>query len=833
MTPFQSRPGTRNNAQLIPFLFICAALAAGLAGCGVTTNQPDLEGKEVAVRFLHTTDIHSRLIPYRMEVTRTDETLGLDPEKGPFGGISRIAWIAKTERAKVERSLFIDTGDSFQGAPIFNLFQGEVELKSLSTMGVDVSVLGNHEFDSGEPNLADKVSRFAVYPMLGANYLIEPVGGSTVPPLRDLVYPYQIFNLQGLRVGVIGLANTSTMNSLYEAGNSMGINPLEAAETAQFYIDVLRPQVDVIVVASHLGLTSDEELIPCISGADIVLGGHHHVVLNPPKEILDAGECFYSWNTDHLRNQCEKAFRKAVDDDGTVVESRLVDACDTISEVARKLFSNLREEPGRVMPPVEPGALLDACVGALDQSAVIPPALAADPAAVSDYLDAWVSFKCYEVPRQLGWTQPARRKVPLAHSGAFAKYVGLMDVVFAQVSACSDGIDNDGDGKTDMADPGCVDSRLDNSESTDGFQRSSDWDLESFKYRVIPVDSTVPTDPLIERLLEPYVDALNQAVPLNQILGYAPATVSRFGATGGDSAIGNVVAQAMMGRRGVETDFAVTNSLGIRSDFYPGPITIEWLFNVFPFENSITTMYLSGREVVEMFDFIARRSSDRGCSSQAQVAGVNAVLQCGRCDVARRAASGFPDADPDRACAVEIVIGGQGVKLDAQYQLAANDYIAAGGSGFTMLKRNTTKVNTEISLREALTDQIRQGRPCGWRPDLKGLQPCTRDGEGEGGCDKGYMCSCQERSVWNKVDAACVQAGECAGDSGFCVPANCVNDVMDLFVRDNCVAFGGGPELEECMCLQKARAYAQCQSTPCVDRNNGFAEDGRLLLLAP
>ena len=85
MTPFQSRPGTRNNAQLIPFLFICAALAAGLAGCGVTTNQPDLADRG---QVFHT-DIHSRLIPYRMEVTKHDETLGLDPE-----GLSRHFRIA-------------------------------------------------------------------------------------------------------------------------------------------------------------------------------------------------------------------------------------------------------------------------------------------------------------------------------------------------------------------------------------------------------------------------------------------------------------------------------------------------------------------------------------------------------------------------------------------------------------------------------------------------------------------------------------------------------------------------------------------------------------------
>ena len=46
-----------------------------------------------------------------------------------------------------------------------------------------------------------------------------------------------------------------------------------------------------------------------------------------------------------------------------------------------------------------------------------------------------------------------------------------------------------------------------------------------------------------------------------------------------------------------------------RDNLPPGPITAEMLFNVFPFENTITTLYLSGAEVQEMFDFIARRSS--------------------------------------------------------------------------------------------------------------------------------------------------------------------------------------------------------------------------------
>ena len=44
----------------------------------------------------------------------------------------------------------------------------------------------------------------------------------------------------------------------------------------------------------------------------------------------------------------------------------------------------------------------------------------------------------------------------------------------------------------------------------------------------------------------------------------------------------------------------------------------------------------------------------------------------------------------------------------ASYKAAVNDYISVGGSGFVVLKRNTTRFNTGISLRDALADYIRQ-----------------------------------------------------------------------------------------------------------------------------
>jgi 2',3'-cyclic-nucleotide 2'-phosphodiesterase (5'-nucleotidase family) len=199
--------------------------------------------------------------------------------------------------------------------------------------------------------------------------------------------------------------------------------------------------------------------------------------------------------------------------------------------------------------------------------------------------------------------------------------------------------------------------------------------------------------------------------------------------TGGDSQLGNMVARSMQTRAGVEAEFALTNSLGIRADFEAGKLTTEQMFNVFPFENSITVMYLSGSEIQEMLDFVSRKSSERGCRTQAQVAGIWFDMVCrGTC----------PDANPDddfvpTACAKNIWLGehcrGSGpgasdgpidpnsgcrpVLASGLYRVAVNDYIAKGGSGFDMLKRNTSKQDTGIALRDSLTVYLRRQSPCG------------------------------------------------------------------------------------------------------------------------
>ncbi len=609
------------------------ALAGLAAACTVTRPEgADLAGRDVRFTIFHTSDIHSRIFPYQAVVSRFDKDLGLDPDQcgcnikrlggkegsgkpiccnnageaqdklskcdDPIpqgwytahqcniGGIARMKTILDRERGRAaSRQLYLDSGDIFQGGPVFNVFQGEAEVRAMAQMGLDAMVFGNHEIDRGATNLYLQMKRYADFGFLAANYQFDPPADPMRPKLGELVKPFTIYNLDGLKIAVIGMGNQSSLNSLVEGGNSLGIRPLDTRYVIKSYLSALRPLVDLVILVSHMGLDEDEglaanevkdaeaeQLENVADGVDVILGGHLHIVLHPPKVISG-------------------------------------------------------------------------------------PAL-----------------------------RPSGRPTVILHPGAFAKYVARLDLVVH---------------KKGPEDP----AELPSSQ------------IKAFDSQVFAVDESVPADPDMERMLAPYELELNRRIDLTRKFAFIPGDdstrVTRTDSTsGGDSQLGNLVAASMRFRERVEADFAVTNSLGIRADFNSGKLDLEQMFNVFPFENSITVMYLSGDEIKEMLDFVARKSSDRGCRAQAQVSGIWFDMVC----------NGQP-AHADNIwigdhCAPCRPADHRGYEPGAcncrqldpfqSYRVAVNDYIAAGGSGFTVLKRNTTKQNTGIPLRDALVDYIQR-----------------------------------------------------------------------------------------------------------------------------
>lgn len=105
------------------FLGLVVALPF-LGSCIIRAELPELRDTDVQLTVFHTADWHSRLIPYTYDPPAPVQTLGLEPANAPFGGVARLATLLKQERAKSNRHVTLDTGDCFQGAPIFNIFQG-------------------------------------------------------------------------------------------------------------------------------------------------------------------------------------------------------------------------------------------------------------------------------------------------------------------------------------------------------------------------------------------------------------------------------------------------------------------------------------------------------------------------------------------------------------------------------------------------------------------------------------------------------------------------------------------------------------------------------------
>lgn len=622
------------------------ATAAGGTACNVVeTEQPNLWGQEVSLTILHTSDIHSRLLPYDFQPSKTDRDLGLREDSAPYGGISRLASMIERERAKSQRAIHLDSGDCFQGAPIFNANNGEVEVRWLSQMQADAVVVGNHEFDAGVRNFAQQYENWGKYPLLAANYDWYNWEDPKYTALGRLSKPYTIINVGGLKVGVIGMANISSLNSIGEDGNSIQVAPLEQNETARAYVQQLAPVVDLIGVVSHLGLTEDQELIQ----------GYEAVFFK-----------------DKIKTLLERK-----NDPWTIVKE-LGD--------------------GKVLVHVPGVKNLDFVAGGHLHIVTNP-------------------------PQQV--TDPDGRKVVLFHSGAFAKYLGRLDLVVKMPPPPEEQTPEQKWRGAEIvahdyyAFP--VDAVWCHDHRTTP-QLSPDANFDDAKAYVQQERSVCEKqeDWRTQKLLEPYVLDLNVQFDLQRIFAYAPREIlRRSSSVGGDAPLGNMTAESMRVRRGVEAEFAVTNTLGIRDSLYRGPITIESMFNVFPFENTINIMYLSGDEIQELFDFVASRSAGRGCQSQAQIAGATFTMDCAQSNrnyehrVCEKAADCVRAGEPeiDWQCqasecwahpARDIRVNGEEVSPASSYKVAVNDYIAKGGSGFTVLKRNTTRLETGISLRDAL-----------------------------------------------------------------------------------------------------------------------------------
>jgi 5'-nucleotidase/UDP-sugar diphosphatase len=239
-------PGLISRIRILLFCLIAAAALAA---------DDDVR----SLTILHTNDLHAHILP-------NDQGLG---------GFAQLATALRREREHCSPCIYLNAGDLVQGTPVSTIFRGVPVYSIANRLGIDVSTLGNHEFDYGYASVP-KFLKIAKFPIVSANVVNEQ--GATIAP------PYVIKTVDGLKVGVIG-AVMENLVGVYATKDAMGpYHVLPVVETVRRVAAGLMNQVDVVVLLGHIEEHEAIELLHSAPEIPVLIIGHVHTGFPSLKE---------------------------------------------------------------------------------------------------------------------------------------------------------------------------------------------------------------------------------------------------------------------------------------------------------------------------------------------------------------------------------------------------------------------------------------------------------------------------------------------------------------------------------------------------------------------
>ncbi|XCM31298.1 bifunctional metallophosphatase/5'-nucleotidase [Streptomyces parvus] len=269
-TPQKNRASRRvlaAAAGLVTVGALVAAMPAGAHDRGHGHGGGHGHGhkpRTVDVQLLSFNDLHGNLEPQagsagNVSKTHPDGTV----ESIPAGGVEYLATSLRTARKGNPYSVTAAGGDMVGASPLLSgLFHDEPTIEALNKLDLDVTAVGNHEFDEGATELArlqnggchpvegcyEKGKKFkgADFPYLAANVTKEKTG-------KPLLKPYTVWKKKGVKIGFIGVTLEGTPD-IVTANGVKGLKFHDEVETINKYARELdRKGVKSIVALIHEG----------------------------------------------------------------------------------------------------------------------------------------------------------------------------------------------------------------------------------------------------------------------------------------------------------------------------------------------------------------------------------------------------------------------------------------------------------------------------------------------------------------------------------------------------------------------------------------------------
>ncbi|WP_456277479.1 DUF6359 domain-containing protein [Bacillus sp. AK128] len=289
------------------------AEANGYTAVGGNPDQPvgeDPNGSEdnILLQLLSLNDLHGKIDQEYQLDTNGDETAET------VGRMDYVAAYLKQREATNPNTLIVHAGDMIGGSsPVSALLQDEPTVEILEAIGFDYGTVGNHEFDEGTQELLRMVNGGEHpqgkgtanydgmnFPNLCANCMSKETNQPILPP-------YAIYEVEGTKVGFIGVNTTATatmvipsgIQDIYFSDETVAVNKAVGELQAQ--------GIEAIIVLSHMpasqsgtSATGDAaNLANSVNDAvDIIYAAHNHELVNSMVDnklivqALDYGKAF-------------------------------------------------------------------------------------------------------------------------------------------------------------------------------------------------------------------------------------------------------------------------------------------------------------------------------------------------------------------------------------------------------------------------------------------------------------------------------------------------------------------------------------------------------------
>jgi 5'-nucleotidase len=291
-----------------------ACLALGLlAACAHVATEPgEAPAASVEVRLIAFNDFHGY-------IDAPGDTLKVPAAAGgtvslPVGGAAYLAGAIQAAKAGHPRSVVVAAGDLVGASPLDSgLFHDEPAIEALGRMGLELSSVGNHEFDQGRAELLRKQNGGchpggvrgqdtcvegdfpgARFHYLAAN-VVDSASGQTLFP------PYEIKTLDAgdgrkLAIAFVGLVLKATPTMVTPSGVA-GLQFTDEADAANALLPQIRAQgASTVVILIHQGGSTTGgyndkscpglrgDILPILDRLDpafqVIVSGHTHQAYN-------------------------------------------------------------------------------------------------------------------------------------------------------------------------------------------------------------------------------------------------------------------------------------------------------------------------------------------------------------------------------------------------------------------------------------------------------------------------------------------------------------------------------------------------------------------------